>query len=127
MIGGFAPRFALEAGFLLLLAVGAGLADLRPALIVAVMAAGWALVTLIEWLAWRAARQAAESLRVAARPAAEREYQPTPAWDLADIIAPAAEPVDEAEAPERTTVLPPEGPVPGEEGRAGPQGPGRAA
>jgi len=29
----FAPRFALEAGFLVLLAVAAGLADLRPAVI----------------------------------------------------------------------------------------------
>ena len=31
MPGGFAPRFAIEAGFLILLGVGAGLANLRLA------------------------------------------------------------------------------------------------
>ncbi len=43
----------LEAGFLILLAVVAGLAELRPALIVLVMAVGWLLVALIEYFAWR--------------------------------------------------------------------------
>src|SRR5829696_4148304 len=48
-------RFALEALFLLLLAIGAGLADLRPALIVLVMAVAWVLVALIEFTAERIA------------------------------------------------------------------------
>jgi hypothetical protein len=43
----------LEAGFLILLAAVVGLAELRPALIVLVMAVGWLLVALIEYLAWR--------------------------------------------------------------------------
>src|SRR5438552_4518809 len=47
------PRFVLEAGFLILLAVVVGLADLSPALIVLVMTVGWLLVALIEYFAWR--------------------------------------------------------------------------
>ena len=47
------PRFVLEAGFLVLLAVVAGFADLSPALIILVMAVGWLLVSLIEYFAWR--------------------------------------------------------------------------
>lgn len=43
----------LEAGFLILLAVVVGLADLSPALIVLVMTVGWLLVALIEYFAWR--------------------------------------------------------------------------
>jgi hypothetical protein len=46
----------LEAGFLVLLAVVVGLADLDPWLIVLVMAVGWLLVSLIEYFAWRQAR-----------------------------------------------------------------------
>jgi hypothetical protein len=51
---GFAPRFALEAGFLILLGVGAGYADLRPAVIVAILGGGWLLVSLVELAVWRA-------------------------------------------------------------------------
>lgn len=47
------PRFVLEAGFLVLLAVVVGLADLDPPLIVLVMTVGWLLVSLIEYFAWR--------------------------------------------------------------------------
>ena len=54
MPGGFAPRFAIEAGFLILLGVGAGIADLRTAVIVALLAAGWLVVSLIELVMWRA-------------------------------------------------------------------------
>src|SRR3954469_13762597 len=46
-------RFALEALFLVLLAIGAGFADLRPALIVIVMAVAWVLVAVIELTAER--------------------------------------------------------------------------
>src|SRR4029453_10229156 len=49
------PRFVLEAGFLVLLAVVVGFAELSPALIVLVMALGWLLVSLIEYFAWRQA------------------------------------------------------------------------
>ena len=51
---GFAPRFALEAGFLILLGVGAGYADLRPGAIVAIVGCGWLLVALVELAVWRA-------------------------------------------------------------------------
>jgi hypothetical protein len=54
MPGGFAPRFAIEAGFLIALGVGAGIADLRPQVIVALLAGGWVLVSLIELSVWRA-------------------------------------------------------------------------
>ena len=47
------PRFVLEAGFLVLLAVVVGFADLSPALIILVMTVGWLLVALIEYFAWR--------------------------------------------------------------------------
>jgi hypothetical protein len=47
------PRFVLEAGFLILLAVVAGLADLSPALIILVMAIGWLFVAMLEYFAWR--------------------------------------------------------------------------
>ena len=53
------PRFVLEAGFLVLLAVVVGFAELSPALIVLVMALGWLLVSLIEYFAWRQAQAVA--------------------------------------------------------------------
>ena len=53
MPGGFAARFAIEAGFLILLGVGAGYADLRPIVIVGLLAGGWLLVALIELAVWR--------------------------------------------------------------------------
>jgi hypothetical protein len=53
MLGGPGLRFALEAGFLIVLAVVAGLAELSPTTIVLVMGAAWLLVAMIEWLAWR--------------------------------------------------------------------------
>jgi len=52
------PRFVLEAGFLVLLAVVVGLADLDPLLIVLVMLVGWILVSLIEYFAWRQSESA---------------------------------------------------------------------
>src|SRR5207244_1588547 len=102
MGGGFAPRFAVEAAFLILLAVGAGFADLRAIVVVAVMAGGWLLVSLIEYFAWRASRQTA--LRVAAR-------QEPAAWSVDEILVPEAElalaePEPEPEPAELTTVLP---------------------
>jgi len=48
----------LEAGFLVLLAVVVGFAELSPALIILVMALGWLLVSLIEYFAWRQTVQA---------------------------------------------------------------------
>ena len=53
MPGRLGPRFALEAAFLILLAVGAGLADLSPTAIVLVMVAAWVIVAVIEFTAER--------------------------------------------------------------------------
>jgi hypothetical protein len=53
MPGALGPRFALEAGFLILLAVVLGLADLSPLLIILIMGLAWVLVSLIEYFAWR--------------------------------------------------------------------------
>jgi hypothetical protein len=53
MPGALGPRFALEAGFLILLAVVLGFADLTPLLIILIMALAWVLVSLIEYFAWR--------------------------------------------------------------------------
>ena len=55
------PRFVLEAGFLVLLAVVVGFADLDPPLIILVMTVGWLLVSLIEYFAWRQTRTLAMS------------------------------------------------------------------
>ncbi|MDQ3876269.1 MAG: hypothetical protein M3322_12120 [Actinomycetota bacterium] len=53
MWGRLGPRFALEAAFLILLAVGLGLADQDWVVIIAVMGGGWVLVSLIELFASR--------------------------------------------------------------------------
>jgi hypothetical protein len=50
--GGFGPRFALEAGFLIAVAIGAGFAELSATAIVVVMAAAWLLVCLFELAVW---------------------------------------------------------------------------
>ena len=95
-------RFALEALFLVLLAIGAGLADLRPAFIVLVMAVAWLLVAIVEFTAER----------ISASP-------------LTYLLPERAEPpADEAEAvwpmpEERTVVAPPERPEPEPRARAG--------
>lgn len=90
MPGAFAPRFAIEAAFLILLGAGAGYADLRPAVIVALLAGGWLLVSLIELAIWRSQ----------ARPAVDSVPAPVPADEpeSAEGVAPV---VDEAEYPLR--------------------------
>jgi hypothetical protein len=50
--GGFGPRFALEAVFLIVVAIGAGVAELSATAIVAVMAGAWLLVCLFELAVW---------------------------------------------------------------------------
>ena len=49
---GFGPRFALEAGFLIAVAIGAGFAELSATVIVVVMAVAWLLVCLFELAVW---------------------------------------------------------------------------
>jgi hypothetical protein len=79
MRGAFAPRFTIEVAFLILLGAGAGYADLRPAVIVALLAGGWVLVSLIELAAWRAQARAAPGPSAAiehADPGPELEPEP---------------------------------------------------
>src|SRR5215217_6993086 len=85
------PRFVLEAGFLVLLAVVVGIADLEPLLIVLVMALGWLLVSLIEYFAWRQQGAALRRFDAAAGPVMEEEAVVPPA------VAEEQETVSEAE------------------------------
>jgi hypothetical protein len=106
-----APRFALEAGFLVLLAVVLGFADLDPVLIVALMGLGWILVSLIEYFAWRQrprfpagfARSAAPAPSVEEEDAMPEPPPPTPtqAPEEQTAVAPAPEapPPESEEAP----------------------------
>jgi hypothetical protein len=111
------PRFALEALFLIALAVGAGLADLESKWIAAVMAGGWLIVALLELTAdriWAAAPPwrrpyyapapparaepvseppASPAPEERPQPAAEPERIPVPAPDAATVIAPGVEAV----------------------------------
>jgi hypothetical protein len=80
-------RFALEAGFLILLAVLAGLADLRWQAIVLVMAIAWLLIALLEWAFWR------EGPRVPPVPRGYAEWAPPPAPPPPVIAPPAAPPL----------------------------------
>jgi hypothetical protein len=96
------PRFVLEAGFLVLLAVVVGFAELSPALIVLVMALGWLLVSLIEYFAWRQAQAVAVARFEGPPPSAveeEEEVVPPPPPPPAPPPQPAAE--------EETVVAPP--------------------
>jgi hypothetical protein len=50
--GGLGLRFVLEAGFLIAVAIAAGVAELSATAIVAVMAVAWLLVCLFELAIW---------------------------------------------------------------------------
>lgn len=96
-----APRFALEAGFLVLLAVVLAFADLDPLLIVVLMGLAWVLVSLIEYFAWRQGprfpARFARSTALAARGEEEAEMPepppqpPPPVPEEQTAVAPATE------------------------------------
>ena len=88
MTDGFAPRFILEAAFLVLLALAAGLAELGTIWIVAVMVVGWLLVAIVEWLAWRSEQADTDAV---VPPAASEGFDEPADWDLEDILAPLPE------------------------------------
>jgi hypothetical protein len=74
--GGFGPRFALEAGFLIAVAIGAGFAELSATAIVVVMAVAWLLVCLFELAVWAEGPRFPGSVRertVVEEPATEAE------------------------------------------------------
>lgn len=100
------PRLALEAGFLLLVALLAGLADLSAGLIVLVMAVAWALVALAEWAA--AAKRARWRLDeipppLGAELAAETETGP---WDMPIVQATVVDAGPDSESQTVVTKLP---------------------
>jgi len=102
-------RFALEALFLVLLAIGAGLADLRPAVIVLVMAVAWVLVALIEFTAERiAASPTSYLLPAPAQPEeGESERVPWPPPEERTVVAPPERPpAPEADGPEAEEPVP---------------------
>jgi hypothetical protein len=72
-MGGPGLRFTLEAAFLIVLAVAAGLAELSPTTIVLVMGGAWLLVAAIEWLAWRESPRVSVRAREEPAPVAEAE------------------------------------------------------
>ena len=120
MPGGFAPRFAIEAGFLILLGVGAGIADLRTRVIVAIVAGGWVLVSLIELSIWRAEGR---TVKPRVGPAPELEPELEVGWPVGEPEADDDESyplrrdtdVRDAEAEEYTRVIAaPEGAKPNE-------------
>jgi hypothetical protein len=82
----------------MLLAVGAGLADLRPALIVVVMAIAWVIVALIEFTAERIARSPISYLLPA--PPAEEEEPQRIFWPRPEERTVVAPPVEQPAAEE---------------------------
>jgi hypothetical protein len=106
---GLAQRFAVEAAFLVLLALAAGFADLEAWMIALVMAAGWLLVSAVEWLAWRADRELEDRLAAGApRTELAAEPETSHGWDVEEILAPLPEDEGEAQGDAFTGVLPPE-------------------
>jgi hypothetical protein len=77
--GGLGPRFALEAGFLIAVAVAAGVAELSAEAIVVVMAVAWLLVCLFELAVW------AEGARIRRR---ERTVVEEPAGEPDEVTDP---------------------------------------
>ena len=76
-MGGPGLRFALEAAFLIVLAVAAGLAELSPTTIVLVMGGAWLLVAAIEWLAWRESPRVSVRVREEPAPVAPPTVEPS--------------------------------------------------
>jgi hypothetical protein len=105
MPGRLGPRFAVEAAFLIVLAVGAALADLSPQWIVLIMGVGWILVGLFEFTADRLGSVFPPLQRygLATPPEPEPviEEEPMRAADAATMVVPANERADAKEEPHR--------------------------
>jgi len=98
------PRIALEAAFLLLVALFAGLADLSVEWIVLVMVAAWTLVALSEWAA--AAKRARWHLDEIAPPLAPDAADTTGPWDMPVVQATVVEAAPDPESKTIVTKLP---------------------
>jgi hypothetical protein len=112
-------RFALEALFLVTLAVAAGLAHIRPLYIVIVMAAAWLLVALAEIAAERIDRSPVSYLLPTATRAEQEEeeeeriFRPRP--EERTVVAPPAAPEEALPAEEPEEDVEPEPAVAEEE------------
>ena len=98
------PRLALEALFLLLVALFAGLANLSTEWIVLVMVAAWALVVLSEWAA--AAKRAHWHLDEIAPPLEAEAADTTGPWDMPIVQATVVEAGPDPESKTIVTKLP---------------------
>jgi hypothetical protein len=117
-------RFALEALFLVLLAIGAGLADLRPGFIVLVMAIAWLLVAIVEYTAERiSASPISYLLPQRGDPPADEAEAAWPMPEERTVVAPPERPEPEPE-PEPEREPEPELPL-DEEPEPEPSSPGR--
>lgn len=104
-----APRLVAEGGFLVVVALLAGLADLRAVWIALVMVLAWALVALSEWVA--AEKRARWRLDEVAPPVAQTagaDLDTTGPWDMPVVQATAIETADESESLTVVAQLPPE-------------------
>jgi hypothetical protein len=96
------PRIVLEAGFLLLVGLLAGVADLSAPRIVLVMAAAWALVALAEWAAAaKRARWHLDEVAPAREQAEPGSSESTGPWAVPIVEATV---VDESESESKTVV-----------------------
>ncbi|MCP9485925.1 MAG: hypothetical protein MSC30_08690 [Gaiellaceae bacterium MAG52_C11] len=103
------PRFALEATFLLLVALLAGLADLSTTAIVIVMATALALVVLSEVAnAARRARWRLDAVAGSVGATGEEASESTGPWSMPVVEATAVEAPDDSESHTVVTKLPPE-------------------
>lgn len=84
---GLGARFALEVAFLIVLAIGAGVAELSATSIVIVMALGWLVVCLFEVAVWAEGPRFPALERRAAPPGPE---EPEPAAAVTEIRPPEA-------------------------------------
>lgn len=101
-------RFALEALFLVLLAIGAGLADLSAGFIVLVMAIAWLLVAIVEFTAERiSASSLTYLLPQRAEPPVDEEEARWPMPEERTIVAPPEQPEPEADLEAETEPEPP--------------------
>jgi hypothetical protein len=74
--GGLGPRFVLEAGFLIAVAIAAGVAELSATAIVVVMAVAWLLVCLFELAVWSERPRVQTLVEEPEAPASEPESEP---------------------------------------------------
>ena len=92
-------RYAAEAGFLVLVAVGAALAELRPLAIIILMVGAWLLVLLIERASWRETGRTADRVEPVSDVAPVSATQPGPAVTTRPLDLPGLEEPASSQAP----------------------------